>query len=163
MMKTTSVKAPAWIVALSLAFTAARGVPITEQVADDIVDQCHKVVIHGVKEASQIAKAANTEQDPRTIWLVGDNRGSFSKHRCEAVKSSPRRDTDEAAYKVSTKCDGKPTSLFFEYEYDALQFAVRWGDLKTFTVAREVVTDAWVEKNPFAQWWGAKENLGLTY
>ncbi|KAF4673464.1 hypothetical protein FOL47_010516 [Perkinsus chesapeaki] len=154
-----SQKQTALAVLISLGvFVGAQDVPITEHIADDIVDQCNKVVIHSVKEASQIAKAVNTQKEPRTIWLVGDNRGSFSKHKCEAVTESPRRDTEESAYKVSTTCDGKPTSLYFEHEYEALQFAVLWGDLETFTVSPEVVADDWVEKNPFAQWQGLKQN-----
>lgn len=116
------------------------------QAADALTDLCGGIVIKGKRlTKSHLAKATSARDYPYTLWVtsdhaggletlplmqtIGDDRGTFTKHSCERVRSSPRRNK-ELQYEVLTRCDGLPTTLYFPDEEAAVDFAVQWGHLE---------------------------------
>ncbi|KAF4734786.1 hypothetical protein FOZ63_018940 [Perkinsus olseni] len=146
----------------SLVFTVASvhgGGFSQDRASDAIADQCSGIVIAGEHSTrSQLAQAASTREHPYTLWTIGEDRGTFSKHACERVIDSPRRNKG-LQYEVLTKCDGLPTKAYFPDEEAAVDFAVQWGRLQEFEVDPGVLGDGWVDKNPFSRFAVFKKKL----
>ncbi|EER04637.1 hypothetical protein Pmar_PMAR019671 [Perkinsus marinus ATCC 50983] len=146
----------------SLLFVAVGGheeSPPQDKAADALTDLCGGIVIKGKRlTKSHLAKATSARDYPYTLWTIGDDRGTFTKHSCERVRSSPRRNK-ELQYEVLTRCDGLPTTLYFPDEEAAVDFAVQWGHLEAYEVDATVLREGRVAKNPFSRFALFKKKL----